>query len=94
MVFLDSMHTLQHVLAELDAYSPLISKGSYCVVFDTFVEDLRKGFFADRPWDVGNSPKTAVKQFLGEHSEFAIDTDMENKLLVSAVPSGFLKRIG
>lgn len=94
MVFLDSMHTHEHVLAELEAYSPLVSKGSYCVVFDTFVDDLPKGFFADRPWDVGNNPKTAVKQFLGKHREFEIDTDLENKLLVSAVPSGFLKRIG
>lgn len=93
MVFLDSMHTHEHVLAELAAYSPLVSKGSYCVVFDTFVDDLPKGFFVDRPWDVGNNPKTAVRQFLGQHAEFELDTDMENKLLVTAVPNGFLKRI-
>lgn len=92
MVFLDSMHTHDHVLAELEAYSTLVSKGSYCVVFDTFVEDMPKGFFADRPWDVGNNPKTAVRQFLMGHPEFEVDTDMENKLLVTAVPGGFLKR--
>ncbi|MFZ5675459.1 MAG: cephalosporin hydroxylase family protein [Pseudomonadota bacterium] len=92
MVFLDSMHTHDHVLAELEAYSPLVTLGSYCVVFDTFVEDMPRGFFADRPWDVGNNPKTAVRQFLKTHTEFEIDTDMENKLLVTAVPSGFLRR--
>ena len=70
-----------------------MSKGSYCVVFDTFVEDMPKGFFADRPWDVGNNPKTAVRQFLRSHPEYEIDTDMENKLLVTAVPSGFLRRM-
>lgn len=92
MVFLDSMHTHDHVLAELEAYSPLVSKGGYCVVFDTFVEDMPRGFFTDRPWDVGNNPKTAVRKFLARHPEFEIDTDMENKLLVTAVPSGFLRR--
>ena len=73
MVFLDSMHTHDHVLGELDAYAPLVSPGSYCVVFDTFVEDMPPKFFADRPWDVGNNPKTAVHQWLAGHAEFEID---------------------
>ncbi len=60
LVLLDSMHTHDHVLAELDAYAPLVTPGSYCVVFDTFVEDMPPGFFDDRPWDVGNNLKTAV----------------------------------
>lgn len=93
MVFLDSMHTHDHVLAELEAYAPLVTKNSYCVVFDTFVEDLPKGFFTDRPWDVGNNPKTAVRSFIEKHGEFEIDAEMEHKLQVTAVPSGFLRRI-
>lgn len=92
MVFLDSMHTHEHVLMELEAYADLVSPDSYCVVFDTFIEDLPAGFFADRPWDVGNNPKTAVFQFLKTHSEFEIDKSIEEKLGISVCPSGFLKR--
>ena len=93
MVCLDSMHTHDHVLAELDAYAPLVAPGSYCVVFDTFVEDMPKGFFSDRPWDPGNNPKTAVFEFLKNHPEFEIDETIQNKLAVTVAPQGFLKRI-
>ena len=93
LVCLDSMHTHAHVLAELDAYAPLVSKDSYCVVFDTFVEDMPKKFFADRPWDVGNNPKTAVHEFLKSHSEFVVDKSIESKLLVTVAPDGYLKRL-
>lgn len=92
MVFLDSMHTHEHVLAELQAYAPLVSPGSYCVVFDTFVEDMPPLFFADRPWDVGNNPKTAVRQWLVGQSEFFVDFEMERKLQVTVAPHGFLRR--
>lgn len=93
MVCLDSMHTHDHVLAELNAYAPLVSEESYCVVFDTFVEDMPHAFFADRPWDVGNNPKTAVRAWLEEHPEFVVDRDMENKLMVTVAPNGFIKRM-
>lgn len=92
MVFLDSMHTHDHVLGELDAYAPLVSPGSYCVVFDTFVEDMPPQFFADRPWDVGNNPKTATRQWLGKNPDFSVDTSMESRLMVTVAPAGFLKR--
>lgn len=92
MVCLDSMHTHDHVLGELDAYAPLVTSGSYCVVFDTFVEDMPPGFFADRPWDVGNNPKTATRQWLGAHPEFEVDSDMEQRLQVTVAPHGFLRR--
>lgn len=93
LVCLDSMHTHDHVLAELNAYAPLVSVDSYCVVFDTFVEDMPPRFFADRPWDVGNNPKTAVQAFLRDHPEFAIDTGIEQQLMVTVAPSGFLRRV-
>ena len=92
MVFLDSMHTHDHVLAELNAYAPLVSPGSYCVVFDTFVDDMPPHFFSDRPWDVGNNPKTAVRQWLTNHSEFEVDLDMERRLQITVAPHGFLRR--
>nr|WP_315236779.1 cephalosporin hydroxylase family protein [uncultured Albidiferax sp.] len=94
MVFLDSMHTHDHVLGELDAYAPLVTPGSYCVVFDTFVEDMPPKFFADRPWDIGNNPKTATRQWLKGHPEFAVDPTAESRLMVTVAPEGFLKRVG
>jgi cephalosporin hydroxylase len=94
LVCLDSMHTHDHVLGELNAYAPLVTPGSYCVVFDTFVEDMPPQFFTDRPWDVGNNPKTAVHQWLAGHPEFEIDAEMEQRLQVTVAPHGFLRRKG
>jgi cephalosporin hydroxylase len=93
LLSLDSNHTHDHVLAELNAYADLVSVGSYCIVFDTVVEDLPAGSFPDRPWDHGNNPKTAVHEWLKTHSEFGIDKDIDNKLLISVAPDGYLKRI-
>jgi cephalosporin hydroxylase len=93
LVCLDSMHTHDHVLAELEAYAALVSVGSYCVVFDTFVEDMPPRFFKDRPWDVGNNPKTALRKYLETHKEFEIDKLIENRLQVTVAPDGFLKRV-
>jgi cephalosporin hydroxylase len=94
MVFLDSMHTHAHVLEELKAYAPMTSKGSYCVVFDSFVEDMPADLFPDRPWSPGDNPKTALHEYLKTHPEFVIDKSIEGKLLVSVCADGFLKRAG
>jgi cephalosporin hydroxylase len=91
MVSLDSNHTHDHVLEELKLYAPLVTSGSYCIVFDTIVEDMPKGMY-ERPWDVGNNPKTAVWEYLKTNNDFEIDTQIDNKLLISVVPSGYLKR--
>lgn len=93
LVCLDSNHTHEHVLSELEAYAPLTSKDSYCVVFDTFVEDVPKDVFSNRPWEPGNNPKTAVWEYLKTHPEFEIDKSVENKLLITVAPDGYLKRI-
>ena len=92
MVLLDSNHTHEHVLAELEAYAPLVSPESYCVVFDTIIEDLPEDMFPDRPWGPGDNPKTAVRQFLTAHPEFASDTTIDDKLLISVAPEGYLVR--
>lgn len=92
LVFLDSNHTHDHVLAELEAYAPLVSRGSYCVVFDTVIEDLPAGLYPDRPWDVGNNPKTAVREFLSRNHDFEVDADMDAKLLITVAPGGYLRR--
>lgn len=94
LVFLDSNHTHEHVLAELNAYADLVSVGSYCVVFDTFVEDLPADYvWEDRPWGKGNNPKTAVREWLKTNSNFEIDKLTEDKLLITSAPEGFLRRI-
>ncbi|AWW44051.1 cephalosporin hydroxylase family protein [Polynucleobacter paneuropaeus] len=93
MVCLDSNHTHDHVLAELLAYADLTSIGSYCVVFDTVVEDMPKALSGDRPWGPGNNPKTAVWEYLKNYSEFEIDKSIQDKLLISVAPDGYLKRV-
>ena len=93
LVCLDSNHTHDHVLAELNAYAPLTSVGSYCVVFDTIVQDMPKEMFPDRPWGPGNNPKTAVWEYLKTHKEFQIDKNIQDKLLITVAPDGYLKRI-
>jgi cephalosporin hydroxylase len=93
LVFLDSNHTHDHVLAELRAYAPMVTLGSYCVAFDTIVEHLPPGATGDRPWGPGNSPGSAVRAFLAEHSEFEVDATIDNKLLISVAPGGYLKRL-
>jgi len=93
LVCLDSNHTHDHVLAELEAYAPLTSVGSYCVVFDTLVEDLTEDLCMDRPWGPGDNPKTAVWEYLKTHSEFEIDQSIQNKLLVTVASDGYLKRV-
>ena len=91
LVALDSNHTHDHVLKELENYSSLVTKGSYLVVFDTIVEDLPRKFYPDRPWDKGNNPKTAVFEFLKHNDRFVVDKDIEQKLLITVAPSGYLK---
>ena len=93
LVCLDSNHTHEHVLAELEAYAPLVSKDSYCVVFDTVVEDLPPEMFPDRPWGPGDNPKTAVWEYLKSHPEFEIDKQIDRKLQISVAPDGYLKRV-
>ena len=90
---LDSNHSHDHVLAELEAYAPLVSIGSYCVVFDTVIEDLPAGTYPDRPWGPGNNPKTAVHEYLQSHPEFESDGRIDDKLLVTVAPNGYLKRV-
>ena len=92
LVCLDSNHTHDHVLAELEAYAPLTSVGSYCVVMDTGIEDLPPELYANRPWSKGNNPKTAMRAYLSRHPEFEIDRMMEWRLGVTAAEEGFLKR--
>ena len=93
LVALDSEHTHDHVLKELELYSPLVTKGSYLVVFDTIIEDMPDDLFSDRPWGRGNNPKTALKEFLKGTDRFQVDEQVDNKLLITVAPGGYLKCI-
>jgi len=105
LVCLDSNHTHDHVLAELEAYAPLVSKGSYCIVFDTVIEDMPADSFTDRPWGKGNNPKTALREFFrrlqceGRKAVdagplmFEIDSSIHKKLMITVAPDGYLKRV-
>ena len=93
MVCLDSNHTHDHVLQELESYAPLVSVGNYLIVWDTLIEDMPSSFYDNRPWGKGNSPKTAVWEFLQKHPEFEIVKEIQNKLLITVAPEGYLKRI-
>jgi cephalosporin hydroxylase len=94
MVCLDSNHTHQHVLAELEGYAPLVTPGSYCVVFDTLIEDMPSEFFQTSTWGIGDNPKTAVREFLASHDEFVVDENIEAQLLITVAPGGYLRRKG
>lgn len=93
MVVLDSNHTHAHVLEELKLYAPFVSVGSYLVVFDTVVEDLPAELAGERPWGPGNNPKTAVHAFLSGNDDFVVERQVQDKLLISVAPGGYLKRI-
>jgi cephalosporin hydroxylase len=93
LLILDSNHTHEHVLAELNAYAKFVTKHSYAIVFDTLVEDMPHDLVHDRPWGKGNNPKTAVWEFMKTTDRFEIDKDIESKILITAAPDGFLKCI-
>lgn len=92
MVFLDSLHTHEHVARELELYAPLVSVGSYLVLPDTFIEHFPKGYYADRPWDVGNNPMTAMRDFLQLNPNFEIDQETCSKLSITEAIDGYLRR--
>lgn len=105
MVFLDSNHTHDHVLDELELYAPLTSKGSYCAVWDTLIEDMPQDMYPDRPWGPGDNPKTAVWEYMrrlqdegrtasdGTPLAFEYDRRLEHKIAVTVSRDGFLKRV-
>lgn len=93
LVCLDSNHTYDHVSKEIEYYSGFVTKNSYLVVFDTFIEDLPQNYFQDKSWGKDNNPKTAVYKFLKNNRNFVIDREIENKLLITAAPGGYLKRV-
>ena len=93
LVILDSNHTDEHVLKELNLYVSLVSQNTYCIVFDTIIEKMDDAFSKDRPWSKKNSPKSAIEKFLKANESFEIDHSVDARLMLSMAPGGFLKKI-
>ena len=93
MLCLDSNHTHEHVLNELNGYSDFVTVGNYIVIFDTIVEEMKADSYPNRPWGVGDNPMTAVKEFLAKSDQFVIDSQVENKIQITMSPGGYLKKI-
>jgi len=91
LVILDSNHTHDHVLRELEIYSPLVTRGSYLVVFDTVIQELPADFFPNRPWGPDSNPRTAVSEFLKTNDRFEVDRQLEAKLQITVAPGGYLR---
>ena len=93
LVMLDSNHTHEHVLRELELYSPLVTPGSYLIVYDTLIEQMPEDMYPERPWGRGDNPLTAVREFLSGNADFEVDREVEEKLLVTVAPGGYLRRV-
>ena len=93
LLILDSNHTHEHVLAELHSLAPLLPLGAYVLVADTLIEEFPQGHYRGRPWDRGNNPMTAVRQFLDETSNFEMDPDWSRRALVSEFRDGVLRKL-
>jgi cephalosporin hydroxylase len=94
MVFLDSLHSHEHVYKELELYAPLVTVGSYLVLPDTFIEYFPKGYYShNRPWDVGDNPMTAMRAFMQKNDNFEVDRDLCDKLMITEAFDGYLRRI-
>ena len=93
LVILDSYHTHDHVLKELQAYASFVGKGNYIVCGDTIVEYIPTQLHRTRPWGPGNNPATAVKDFLEKTDRFLVDEKIDQRLLFSCHPGGYLRAI-
>ncbi len=92
MVILDSNHTYDHVKEELEAYSDFVTPGQFLVIFDTVIEKFEDGTFPNRSWGKGNNPMIAVKEFLEQNEDFTSITEIEDKLLITVAPNGYLRK--
>lgn len=95
LVFLDSNHTRDHVFEELVRYAPFVSKDSAILVLDTGIEFAPvESFSVQRPWGPGNSPLTAVNEFLATSTGngFWKDRSIEKRMLLTCAPEGLLMR--
>lgn len=98
LVLLDSNHTRDHVRAELEAYSPMASVGSYVVAADGIMQNVVGAPRTADDW-TWNNPQQAVRDFVAEHDEFVHEPpgfEFSESPLTAAVtywPGGWLRRV-
>jgi len=92
LLILDSNHSHEHVLHELNALAPLFPIGSLVVVADTIVEEMPDGYYPNRPWSKGNNPLTATQEFLKYHPNFERDLRWSRRSLLGECRDGILIR--
>lgn len=98
LVLLDSNHTKAHVLAELEAYGPMVTKGSYIVATDGIMAQVTGAPRSQPDWS-WNNPIGAVEDFVAAHPEFVVEepafpfNEGVTRDRVTYWPSGFLKRV-
>lgn len=99
LVVLDSNHTYDHVMDELNAYHELVTPGSYIVSTDGVMRDVVGAPRTESDWAT-NNPANAAEDFVQEHNHFEIQqhpwsfnesTLTEN---VTHWPSAYIKHIG
>jgi cephalosporin hydroxylase len=98
MVVLDSNHTKAHVLAELEAYSHLVTQGSYIVAADGIMGDIVGAPRTQPDWK-WNNPREAAREFVVHHPEFVItepEAPFNEGLIKERItywPGGIIKRV-
>lgn len=93
LLVLDSNHSHEHVLNELQTLAPLLPVGSTVIVADTIVEEMPEDYYPNRPWGRGNNPLTAVKKFLNLNSDFQLDLRWSRRSLMGECRDGILIKV-
>lgn len=94
LIILDSNHSHEHVMKELNIFSKFLKKGDFIIVLDTAIEFVDQKFIkSGRNFKKGNNPYTATKEFLKKNKSFKISNDHHLKSFITAAREGFLKKI-
>jgi cephalosporin hydroxylase len=91
-IHLDSNHTYEHVLKELNLYSKFLNKNNYIVADDTIIDEIPNQTYRSRPWNKSNNPMKAVKEFLKKNKNFKINKKLNHNHLISSAPNGYIYR--
>ena len=91
-IHLDSNHTHEHVLKELNLYSQFLKKDNYIIADDTIVNQIPNQSYRPRPWNKDANPMTAVNEFLKNNKNFKIDHELNYNHLISSSPGGYIFR--
>jgi cephalosporin hydroxylase len=92
LLILDSNHSHEHVLCELNSLAPLLPIGSIVIVADTIVEEMPENYYTNRPWGRGDNPYSATQRFLQINRNFEMDLRWSRRSLLGECRDGVLMR--